>query len=191
MAENLADHLGLSDGGDTAQRSLTAKGTRGHIQSKHTPHEPGPAPGRDIEGNSKALLRRQAPSAPPAHPGARRRVVLRPPGPAAQESGGLRLRGFRGRGPWDDRLGTAWGGWLDRTSVQTGWWSPSCEAKRYRMRLRCGRRRLPVDQGAVSVSRTVIGSVIAESRSPRARIGYGAAEHSLCRGLLGREVEGP
>ena len=46
MAENLADHLGLGDGGDNAQRSLTAKGTRGHIQSKHMPQEPGPAPGR-------------------------------------------------------------------------------------------------------------------------------------------------
>jgi hypothetical protein len=26
MAENLPDHLGLGDGGDNAQRSLTAKG---------------------------------------------------------------------------------------------------------------------------------------------------------------------
>jgi hypothetical protein len=30
MAENLADHLDLGDGGDHAQRSLTAQGTRGH-----------------------------------------------------------------------------------------------------------------------------------------------------------------
>ena len=50
MAENLADHLDLGDGGDNAQCSLTAQGkvarlppptqwrkTRGHIQSKHTP----------------------------------------------------------------------------------------------------------------------------------------------------------
>src|SRR5262249_3106441 len=59
MAEHLAEHLGLGEGGDNVQRSLTAKGkvawlppptqwrkTCGHIQSKHTPQEPGPAPGR-------------------------------------------------------------------------------------------------------------------------------------------------
>lgn len=37
MAENCADHLDLGDGGDNAQHSLTAKGTRGHIQRRHTP----------------------------------------------------------------------------------------------------------------------------------------------------------
>src|SRR5262245_48024296 len=33
------------DGGDHPQRSPMAKRTGGHIQSKHTPQEPGPAPG--------------------------------------------------------------------------------------------------------------------------------------------------
>ena len=36
-------------------------------------------------------------------------VVLRQPGPAAQERGGVRLQGFPVRGPRDDRVGKAWG----------------------------------------------------------------------------------
>lgn len=38
-----------------------------------------------------------------------RSVVLRQPGHVAQERAGLRLRGVPGRGPRDDRLGTAGG----------------------------------------------------------------------------------
>ncbi len=46
MAENRADHLGLGDGGDNPQRSLTAKWTSGHSQRQHPLQQPRPAPVR-------------------------------------------------------------------------------------------------------------------------------------------------
>src|SRR5262249_20871846 len=66
MAEHLSDYRGLGDGGNEPERATAAQGkvarlppptqwrkTRGHIQSKHAPQEPGPAPGR---GSSLRLL---------------------------------------------------------------------------------------------------------------------------------------
>src|SRR5262245_41903867 len=44
MAEHLADHLGLRDGGDHPQRPLMAKRADSYIQSKHPLEQPRPAP---------------------------------------------------------------------------------------------------------------------------------------------------
>ena len=46
LAEHLADHLGLGEGGHDPERATAAQGPRGPSQSNHAPQEPGPAPGR-------------------------------------------------------------------------------------------------------------------------------------------------
>jgi hypothetical protein len=46
MAEDLADHLALRDGGNDPQRPTLAKRTAGHLQRKHPLEQPRPAPVR-------------------------------------------------------------------------------------------------------------------------------------------------
>ena len=46
MAENLADHFGLGEGGENPQRPLTAKRAAGHLQHKHPLEQPRPTPVR-------------------------------------------------------------------------------------------------------------------------------------------------
>ena len=46
MAEDLADHLALRDGGNDPQRPALAKRAAGHLQRKHPLEQPRPAPGQ-------------------------------------------------------------------------------------------------------------------------------------------------
>ena len=57
MTQDAYDHRLLGDRSNDPERATPAKGTCGHIQRKHAPQEPGPAPGR---GTSQGLL--------PVHP---------------------------------------------------------------------------------------------------------------------------
>jgi hypothetical protein len=46
MTQDARDDRLLGHGGNNAERAASAQGTGGHIQRKHAPQEPGPAPGR-------------------------------------------------------------------------------------------------------------------------------------------------
>ena len=71
MTQDARDHRLLGDGGNDPERATAAQGTRGHIQMKHAPQEPGPVP---IRGTRLRLLA--------AHPllARRRENRLCPPG---------------------------------------------------------------------------------------------------------------
>src|SRR6266705_4833589 len=46
MTQDARDDRLLGHGGNNAERAASAQGTGGHVQRKHAPQEPGPAPGR-------------------------------------------------------------------------------------------------------------------------------------------------
>ena len=46
MTQDARDHRLLGDGGNDPERAASAQGTGGHIQGKHAPQQPRPAPAR-------------------------------------------------------------------------------------------------------------------------------------------------